>query len=191
MPGLLEQIEQLEQALENEALLIEAYLSEGTDYNSEVFDKPVTIKLDDDDTNILNHISRLTSLRGIYAFVTVSGFDFDMDARLKWNECNGAPARHRDSETDHISKGQVFYIGASSKDSLGERIKKHCTMATNAPTASLKLQYPTRKWVRPYLKVICFPIKIAVSDHARHMVLSFVERLLHEHYEPVVGSRRV
>ena len=49
MPGLLEQIEQLEQALENEALLIEAYLSEGTDYNSEVFDKPITIKLDDDD----------------------------------------------------------------------------------------------------------------------------------------------
>lgn len=180
--------------IKDEVDKIEEFIRSG-EYKSSEFDAPGSFLINISKEDIESKTMALWGRKGIYIFLTTSGFPFPIEKIREWNSCSGALLNSQDNVNKNVvpftvEKDQVFYIGSCYSESLLTRIRQHCTNTDDTQTASLKMGDPKRAWVKEYLEVYYFPIKKKFSENELHIIVTGVEKELHNRYETIAGSSR-
>lgn len=172
------------------------YINENTEYNSTVFDTPTSFTTDKTEDEIKKATKELYGRKGVYVFLTTGEFDFTKERITNWNSLSGAKVNSQDMNGNmkpfSVKKHEYFYIGSCYSESLLTRIRKHCNTLNDEATASLKMAHTDRKWIKPYLKVYCFPIKTEYCKEKikLHIIIAAVEHEFHSRKKTITGSSR-
>ncbi len=194
MLDMKETIAILIEKIKYEVDLIEEYIRSG-EYNGAEFDEPGSFQIAISNEEVEEKTQKLWGRKGIYIFLTTSEFDFPQDKIIQWNSCSGALINSQDSVNGNIvsfsiEKDQIFYIGSCYSESLLTRIRQHCNNTNSTQTASLKMGDKHREWVKEYLEVYYFPIKKKYTENELHIIITGIEKELHNRYETIAGSSR-
>lgn len=190
-----ETIKLLLKKIDREVDLIIKYIQdEKSGLTSTEFDKPITFSTNISDEQIKNTTKILKGRKGIYIFLTTSNFLFSKEKIHKWNNCTGAKINPQESNGNlndfSVEKHQIFYLGSCYSESLLTRIRKHCISSEDTKTASLKLGNINRAWMKTNLQVYAFPIKNKFSDDELHLIITGIEKELHNRFITISGSSR-
>ncbi len=182
--------------LKNEADLISNYFSTGQ-YSSAYFEHPQSFCADIDDDDFSELTDKLYGRFGIYLFVANKPINFTLKSGRAWNDdtIKGGKIKAKKTVAVKIKKGNVFYLGSCSKDSLMVRLREH--FVEEESYYSLKLGHENRSWIKPSLTVYFFqikkdgkPKKNMFSKEERLIILPAIEKQLHIKLSPIAGSSR-
>lgn len=184
----------LEQLGKESTLIVDCLSGDVSEFKSDVFDKPRVFCTCISDEEIIIETNKLRERYGIYVFIANEDFEFTEERISAWKKCSGASLNSQDKNKNmrpfNVKKGSQIYLGSCYSESLLTRVKEHCTQAMDVQKASLKLNNKNRKWVKPFLKVYCFPIKPIFSESELRVILPATEKFLHGKCQPIIGSSR-
>lgn len=160
------------------------------DFKSDTFDSPISFLTGVSEKDLKENAKKLRGRHGVYIFVIIRSLNISVKEIGKWNDIKGGRITFTGNIND-ISKsnGDCFYIGSCYRHSLMTRIQEH--FSEEKGPASLKLNNRNRKWIKASLKAYCFPIQDKYSKEEMRIVLSTIEKELHNKLKAVAGSNRV
>ncbi len=129
----------------------------------------------------------LRGKKGIYCFVLKEDFTFSYEQTKDWSN-NIRGAGFREWGQKFCASDAAFYIGSSFSCSVYERIGQHINGKGNY--SSLNLEHKKRQFVKNKLKIHCFYIDDCFSKEELKIILTHIEKGLHERLKPYVGSSR-
>lgn len=162
-----------------------------SEYQGIVFDMPDICKISVDS---ITKNTAIPSANGIYVFMTSDTITLTSDMNPEKYYKN-KKSKRKEEKYAKIKKGAFknhdagicLYLGKS--EDLNDRIIKH-TINAHGSTSSLKLYLKQRKMLKSKLTLYWFPLKNELGEHSA-LILSEIERILHEKLNPIIGSARV
>lgn len=173
-----ELLKKLSEKFDEEADKIRDFVINNTDYPSDFFDILPTF------TSLENRPRKMWGKKGVYIFLITEPISLDYNIVSKWNGISGAGFKLYDQPS--LVVGDCLYVGSS--DSLYGRMTEH--FSANSGAASLKLSHPDRKLALNSVCVYSFALKRDFVDYSS-MIITQVEKRLHNSLQPKAGSSRV
>lgn len=123
---------------------------------------------------------------GVYVFVVNEDFDLSGPQVSDYcDKCHGAGFNTRGAVS--LKKGQHFYQGSATSNSLHTRLKEHYSSGTDISALQLNNKY--RSVVKDKLVVFLFPMVASLEN--RPFFIKMVEDDLHKRFPAVTGSSRI
>lgn len=154
---------------------------QNSDYSSEIFDVPMQFSFPP-------ALNKLRGRMGLYIFITTEAKTLSYDDVKNWHlKIKGAGFKQW--KKTEINDGDCLYVGSCTNKSLYSRIKEH--FSKDGSYTALKLSHPTRNMLLDCVKCYAFPIKKEFSKQEIRIVVTSVEKELHNCLMPHCGSSRV
>lgn len=170
------------QRADTEVSAILDHISAGTLFSSDTFDSPVIT------TEAPECGSPLRGRNGVYIFILTADIDLTYDDVKNWcTACQGAPFERWEPQELHT--GDCFYVGSATSESLYSRLRSHIN--GDGEHTSLNLSVPARQKLKPILKVYAYPIKKCFNEEMIRIVLTVIEKRLHQQLHPITGKSKV
>lgn len=171
-------LKRLSKKFDEEAEKISRYITEKNEYDFAFFDILPTF------TSLEERPRKLRGKKGVYIFLMTKPVELNYDIISKWNSVSGAGFKNYQQRS--LAVGDCLYVGSS--ESLYARMTEH--FSADCGAASLKLSHPNRKLALDSVCVYSFALKSDYIDY-RSMIITQIEKRLHDSLQPKAGSSRV
>lgn len=160
------------------------------DNSNEFFSDIIKISNYDVNSNPSGDLRKsLRGRHGVYVFALNNNMIISTEETQKYNK-NYSGAGFRYCKDYNLKKGQHFYQGSATSQSLLSRINKH--YSSYAQESSMKLNCDNRIFMKDKLVLYVFPIKKEFERIEGHKnIIKIIEKKLHERFPAITGSNRV
>jgi len=168
----------------NEANNIINYIHNQQDYNSDIFDEPVSTDANE------NRPKSLRGQKGVYVVLFTENKHLTYEDITKWCSVKGAPFNivWRDYA---FEEAQCLYVGSCSSNSLYKRLGEH--YRSDNEKYSLNINHPNRILLKDSIRILLFPLKknLDLKEAEIRIVVTSIEKILHNRLHPLTGLSRV
>ncbi len=178
---ILDTLQGLDAVWAEEAQNILDYIVKGGAYSSNVFESPVEMMGND------IRPSTLIGKRGVYLFIITAPKHLSRAEVQAWDSAGSAGF---DGKLEvNLNVGDCLYLGSCASESSGSlyvRIGQH----QSSSYSGLKLNHKSRSFAGGIVKIYAFPARRIYKSFYR-IILTAIEKKLHNKLEPKAGSSRV
>ena len=176
---LIEIFQEFDAVIAKETAMISDYITNTLSYESTLFDQPFIMEND-------KRPEALRGRKGVYIFILTADVRFEKRDVSEWRKVRGA-GLNNELKKEYRS-GDCLYVGSCQSQSLYTRIRQH--FAEKGDFTALKLRDPRRMIMYGKTKAFIFPIKQEYKEYNR-IILTSIERKLHNHFSPLAGGSKV